>query len=60
MLAIVVIIALGLMITLMVLQVMLTFTVGTTLDDVIAATKGVREEIAQLREDLIVRSIGSK
>jgi len=60
MLTIAIIIALVLMVGLMVLQAMLTFSVGTTLDDVIEAIKDVRQEISQLRQDLIVNSMGSK
>jgi hypothetical protein len=60
MLTIAIIIALGLTVGLMVLQAMLMFSIGTTLDDVIEAIKDVRREISQLREDLIIKSMGSK
>jgi hypothetical protein len=56
MLTIFILIALGLMVGLMVLQAMLMFSIGTTLDDVIEGIKDVRQEIRQLREDLILNS----
>jgi len=56
MLTIAIIIALVLIVGLMVLQAMLTFTIGTTLDDVTEAIKNVQKEISQLREDWIVNS----
>ena len=56
MLTIAIIVALGLVVGLMVLQAMLMFSIGTTLDDVIEAIKDVRREISQLRDDLIVNS----
>ena len=56
MLTIFILIALGLMVGLMVLQAMLMFSIGTTFDDVIEGIKDVRQEIRQLREDLILNS----